>query len=422
MLTSQFAKPLSHIAHSAGIPFLTPEVSPGSRCPMRMATVLSREIEGLSSLLVGMPECATYSRLFSPKPHGSHGEQHWLYVLDSREIVFGCREGVMNTLRQMDREGVEAILVVGTCVPDLIGEDFEGMLIELQPELRARLAYTLLGQFKNIGAPAGSWKTMAAMAQLMRAKKRVDGRVNILGYTPVETHIPEPSLLPLLSEQGVALRCLAPGSAVQSFMAAPDAALNIVVSPYMEPLAQALLRQFDIPFISLHTCLSARDIDCAYAAIESALGVTIRSQYTQQYRALSALEAQTRQCCEGKRYAMALRVDLPLPLTAYCVSVLGMYPVLLHIEEFYPEDKIHARQIKALGVDPLVTRIVKDASALDILVDQGIDLGMGYLPGGHPGMPWVSHMFDLYGQVGYERTTALLHKLGHACDVSERSA
>ena len=71
---------------------------------MRMASVIIENIEGLSSLLVGMPECTTHSRLFSPYPEGEKGELHWLYALDSREVVFGCRDGVMEALKKWRKQ------------------------------------------------------------------------------------------------------------------------------------------------------------------------------------------------------------------------------------------------------------------------------------------------------------------------------
>lgn len=81
-------KRMSAVKSNSGIKFLTPAVSPGTHCPMRIASVNVENIEGLSSLLVGMPECATHSRLFNPNPQGRHGELHWLYVLDARGSIW----------------------------------------------------------------------------------------------------------------------------------------------------------------------------------------------------------------------------------------------------------------------------------------------------------------------------------------------
>lgn len=404
-------KRLSEVKSGAGIPFLTPDVSPGTHCPMRMASVIVEDIEGLSSLLVGMPECATHSRLFSPHPEGPNGELHWLYVLDGREVVFGCRDGVMESLKKMDKAGAQAILVIATCIPDLIGEDFEGLLWELQPELKARVAFVMLGQFKNLSYPAGSWKTIHALGGLMERQDTDQYRVNILGRSPKEEHIPMPSLFPFLERSGLSLRYLAPGATFADFRTAPDAALNIVISPYTEPLAAIMKKEFGIPFISLHTCFGVEEIDRAYSDAAEHFGLSIENTFEKERREALSLEKHAAEMCRGLSCAMALRLDLPLPLTRYLITTLGMKPLLLHLEEYYPEDAVHAKAIQASGHNPFICRIVNEYTALPILKELCPDICFGYLPNADDELSWSADMFDFYGQAGYGRTIALLERL-----------
>ncbi|EGO62859.1 nitrogenase component 1 [Acetonema longum] len=404
-------KRLSAVRSSSGIQFLTPAVSPGSHCPMRIASVIVEGIEGLSSLLVGMPECTTHSRLFNPYPEGKHGELHWLYVLEEQEVVFGCREGLINALQKMDRAGAKAILLIVTCVPELIGEDIEGILHEVQPELSARVTFVMLGQFKNVSYPPGSWKTMEALGRLMAAKETDKTRINVLGRSPDEEHIPLPSILPELNRQGFSLRYLAPGASLADFQSATDARLNLVVSPFMQPLAVRMEREFGIPYIPLHILYDAESIDRTYQALAADLGLAWGDEtWKEERRQALALEKQVGERVKGLRYAFSLRLDMPLPLAVY-LAKLGMEPVLLHMEEYYPEDKDHALELISRGQDPLICRMVNIEAELSILEKLDIDVCFGYLPERSKTIPCVPEMLDFYGQTGYGRTGGLLQRI-----------
>ncbi|MCM0759013.1 nitrogenase component 1 [Sporomusa sphaeroides DSM 2875] len=403
-------KRLSAVKSNTGIKFLTPAVSPGNHCPMRIASVNVKNIRGLSSLLVGMPECTTHSRLFNPRPEGPQGELHWLYVLDAQEVVFGCRNGLIAALRTMDKAGAKAILLIVTCVPELIGEDIQAIVREVQPELSARVTFVLLGQFKNISYPPGSWKTMEAMGTLMAAKTPDSSRVNVLGRAPGEEHIPLPSLLPALAGQGLELRYLAPGASLEDFQSAPDAVLNLVVSPFMQPLAARMEREFGMPYIALHTLYAVESIDKAYAALAEHFGLAWGDAFAQERQEALAWQNQAAARLKGLRYVFCPRIDIPLPLAVYLTG-LGMEPLLLHLEEYYPEDRDYARELNTLGHNPWVCRMVNAQADLPVLKKLAPDLCFGYLPAAHQPIPCVPELLDFYGQVGYARTSHLLKRI-----------
>ena len=57
---------LSAVRSDKNIKFLTPAVYSGGWCPMRVVCNICEEIEGMSYLMVGMPECTTHSRRITP--------------------------------------------------------------------------------------------------------------------------------------------------------------------------------------------------------------------------------------------------------------------------------------------------------------------------------------------------------------------
>ncbi|MFV0414238.1 MAG: nitrogenase component 1 [Oscillospiraceae bacterium] len=406
----QQVKRLSAVKSGTGIRFLSPAVSPGCHCPMRMAAITAHNIRGLSSLLVGMPECTTHVRLFNPKPEGKHGELNWLYVLDSHEVVFGARNGLINALKKMDKAGAKAILLIVTCVPELVGEDFEGIIREIQPEIAASLACVMLGQFKNFSYPPGYWKTMEAMGAMMGSQKTDARRINVLGRSPKEEHIPMPPLLPQLQQRGLALRCLAPGASLEDFRLAPDAALNLVVSPYVQPLAARMEREFGIPYIALHSLYAVEQIDEAFQEISQRFGFVWNGEFDGERSQALALEGMAAKKLNGLSYVSATGIDLPLVLAGYLAG-FGMEPLLLHMEEFYPEDKRHAAALLALGQNPPICRMVNLTAELPLLEELSPAMCIGNLARENKNIPCAEDMYDLYGQVGYSRTSALLQRI-----------
>ncbi len=415
-------KRLSGVKSNTGVKFLTPAASPGNHCPMHTALASVGRIRGLSSLLIGTPECTTYGRMIIPKATGKNGELHWLYVLESREVVFGCRDGLTAALRKMDAAGAKTILLIATCVPELIGEDVEGILYEIQPEMSARLTYVLTGHFNCNSYSSGYWKTLEALGKLMEKRQVSQRTVNILGRLPKEAHTPMPRLISSLEQRGFPLRYLAPGASLEDFMNAPDARMNLVVSPIGQPLAERMEQKFGIPYISLHNLYEISAIDKAYGDIAGMLHISWEGEFETDRQAALGLQEKAKIKLRGLRYVSTfIGPAMIIPLAAYLAD-FGMEPVLLHIEEFYPDDKRYAKELTAKGYNPLVCHMVNGASDAAVLEKLSPDLCIGVLPGGRGAFPCIPDMPQVNGRIGYERTSCLLKKILIASDNAKLSA
>jgi nitrogenase molybdenum-iron protein alpha/beta subunit len=406
-------KRLSAVKSNVGVKFLTPSAFPGSHCPLHPALALAGNIKGLSSLVIGTPECATYSRIVLANTQVRQGEHHWMYVLDASEVVFGCRQGLMDALQKMDQAGAKAVLLLATCVPDLTGEDIEGLVREAQPKLSMRLISVMMGHFKCNSFPSGSWQTLQAIGTLMEPRAVRPHVINVMGRSPGEKHIPVPPILRALQQQGFSLRCLAPGSSLEDFLAAPDAVLNLVLSPFADPLAAAMEQSFGIPAFRLHTVYDAAEIATLYAAIAKKLGIQWGNEFNRERLEALSLQEQASKRLNGCRYICAhIGPVRTMPLAAF-LAAMGMEPVLLHLEEFWPDDKHWAEVLNALGYDPLVCHMVNSGADAPLLESLAPDLCLGDLTGAKVRIPCVPYMSDLYGLSGYERTNSLLKKILH---------
>jgi len=404
-------KRLSTVKTNAGVKFLTPAAFPGNHCPMHTALALSSNIRGMSTLVIGTSECGSYSRNVIAKAKEFGAALHWMYVLDSSEVVFGCRSGVAEAVREMDRAGARSIMLIWTCVPEVIGEDAAGFIHELQPEVRARLCFVQMGHFKCNSYPSGYWKTLRAFADLMEPQTQRPDTINILGRGPEEEHIPMPELLTLLQKRGFRLRMLAPKSGIEDFIAAPDALLSLVLSPYMNPLAEEMKNRFNVPYISFHETYKVTSVDRLYASVAEALRLDFAGEFIRMRETADALERRVSDTFLGMRYITTHRNALsPLPLALY-LAELGMEPLLLHMEEFYPDDKKWAAALLQKGQNPLLCHMVNEKADAPVLERLGAQLSFGEIPEGSGKIPCAEYLYELYGQIGYERTARLLNRM-----------
>lgn len=411
-------KRLSAIRSGKNIKFLTPAVYSGGWCPMRVACNICEDIKGLSYLMVGMPECATYSRGMSSLPEGSGGELRRIYTLDANEVVFGCRAGLAGALREMVREGAKAILMIATCVTDLIGEDMEGLISEIQPEIGVRLSFVTLGQFKNFGSSAGAWKTAEAIVSLMKlppaSTPTTVRKANALFIDPWRNKN-EAAGFPLfvgeLADAGVRIRRLTTGVSLDEYLDAPDAALNLVLSELTQPMAAKMESAFGIPYAPLHNAFKVADIDAVYDRIAETLGINWREGFDRGWRrAALAMEDKARSALDRKKYAAIPGAYMPAALAEYLAD-FGAAPLLLNIEDFHNEDPGYAKRLKAGGYDPPVCRMMNIDYDIEIVRRLEPDFCIGGVPDDVEGILCADYMGDFFGVVGYERTAGILKRI-----------
>lgn len=414
-------KKLSTVKAGKNIKFLTPAVYSGGWCPMRVACNLAEDTRGVSSLMVCMPECATHSRGSTSDPEGPNGELRWLYVLDANEVIFGCRKGVCEALREMDKAGAKAILMIATCVTDLIGEDFEGIISEMQPQLNARLSYVTMGQFKNFGSGIGTWKTGEAFERFMTQKEVKRGQCNVLFLEPWRAKtapVELPLIIHALEKRGIAVRHLTAGATLEDYEDAPDAELNLVVSSYTQPLAARMKQQFATEYAPLHMAFSVEGIDREYDKIEKLLGISLQEEFAPWRKKAIELEERAKKELSGLRYAMLTEVDMPVPLAHY-LARFGAEPILIHLADIHPEDILCAKEMKTMGVDPPVCRIMHHDHDIEIIRKLNPDFCLGYLKNPVEGLKVAENMDDFFGITGYERTVSILQRIFNVLETGE---
>ncbi|MGL6198524.1 MAG: nitrogenase component 1 [Lachnospiraceae bacterium] len=394
-----------------GVVSLSPAAYPGNHCPMHTALSLASRVKGMSTLVIGTAECGYYSRNIPAASPYRDQALHWTYILDSNEVVFGFRKGLMAAIKEMDREGAKIILLIGTCVPEVVCEDIEGLEDEMANQIKARLLYVPLGNFKCGSYQPGYWKTLRALGGLMKKRQTNKMVINVLGRSAAEEHIPAPQLIEALIREEFTIRYLAPDSSIEDFTDAGDASLNLVLSPFMNPLAERIKAEHEITYFSLHDVYETEAVRRLYENIYRELGKPVSRQLDDGFLAVHELQQKCRRQMTGKSFISAqVGAVQPLPLAAY-FRQLGMLPVMIHMEEFYPSDTLWRQQLLEQDANPIICMMVNEQADRRTIQELEPDLVIGDWAGRADVRPVTVPVLELYGQIGYERTGQILERI-----------
>lgn len=397
---------LSVITSNKGISILNPPASPGSHCPMHTALAIVRGVKGVSTLVVGMPECGYYSRYVVRNKAGEK-ELHYTYVLDEKEVVFGCREGVMEALYEMNREGAEAILVVMTCIPELIGEDIKAIVYEIQDSIEARILPVSIPHYKHNGYETGYTYTIQAFINLMEERIANPFQVNILGNAQGA----EIDMLRTVLGEKFSINEMGQPLNLKHFKAASAGKINLVFSRYAASLAEEMEKKYKIPWIAFYNSYTIEDINACYKQLEDILEVNVTERFEPVKKVISDTEAILFDTLKGLKYIITDVGTDTLALADY-MNNLGFETELLHLEEYERRDKVFQERLLEKKCNPYICYIsnIQDLdrfiSEIEIAFSLG-GVGKGLQEKGIKSVP----IRMLSGLTGYDRTLKLLELL-----------
>ncbi len=389
---------------------LSPAAYPGNHCPMHTSLAIATRIKGVSTLVIGASECGYYSRGLPESSDYKEDAIHWSYLLDENEVIFGCRQGIVDAVKEMDKEGAKVILLISTCVPEVIGEDLEGIVFEVEKQVSAKVLSVGLGNFKCGSQQPGFWRTLLAFSSLISERPQKKNVINIMGRSKKEEHIPKSMLINIL-EENYEIRYLAPDSSIDDFKLANEAVVNIVLSPFLEPLAEFLENEYNIPYFQAHSTYEVEEIKDMYEKLFGILEVEVDSRLLENYELAKELQTEVIELVKGVTYVGAkIMGSQPLPLHRY-LSKIGMNPLMVHIEDFYPSDKVWREKLLEENQDPILCMMVNDNSDREYILSLEPELIIGDWAGRIEFREKTIQVVDIYGQCGFELTIKLLNKL-----------
>lgn len=400
---------IKDINSNKGVKFTHKAASPGSHCPMHTTLANLKGFGKISTLVVGMPECGYYSRFVMNSPKGKAGELHYTYIMDSNEVVFGCREGVKSAIKHMEEEGAHIIAIIVTCIPELIGEDIEAVIKELKGEVNSKIICYNVAHFKRNGYQAGFFNTMAKLVDTLEepSSHEKEFSINILGSSSSK-ELKE--LERVMDKAGYAVNKLSFNTPYEAFVGAEKSRLNLVLSHKMEKFAQKLKEKYDTPYIKLHSCYDAKNIDVAYKNILNLLQIEEKFSFNIDFDELRNLEDKCKEKLKDLKYiSTSAELDI-IPLAEY-LCTFSMKPILLHVEEFYDGNAVYVKKFDELGENPKVGYISDSTKLKELMEAISVDLSFGSSYETAAIEFLARDLNEIYGLQGYERSYALLQKL-----------
>ncbi|AFS77447.1 nitrogenase iron-molybdenum cofactor biosynthesis protein NifE [Gottschalkia acidurici 9a] len=340
---------------------------PGTHCPLFGVTMIASFIEDLVVVVLGTQECTYYSKDFAYLRQKGK-DNFYSLVVNKHDITFGCEEKIKEAIKYIDMNmKPKAIMMVTTCVLEVIGEDTEGIKNLLQDDINAKLLVVKTEHFKCNNHIVGMEDALEELIVLMEPQQKEKGSINILGHR--QHDIEKTELFKILKDENIKINTIIPSeSSIESLEIAPRGELNLVTDFVALPLAREMEKKFDIPFIYFDKYLSMERIKEGYTKIQNVLDINISDRLKAKEKELELMIEEAREKLSGKTFMYG-----NTPMNAFEVSSflssIGIEPIVIQARDLYENDKIYIEEIRARNYNPYVTKIA-NISPLRKLYDE----------------------------------------------------
>ena len=404
-------KKLSEIREDRDIRQISHAIYPGFHCPLFASVMMASRIEDLAILVVGTEECTFYSRnlLFRTNPQQRNV---FSLVLDKHDITFGCAHKLETAVGRIQaEEDCKALLVVGSCVIETIGEDLEAILDGLNHGKGCPILLVRTEHFTKDVPISGLCDTLSVLANVMESQPERPQTVNILGHRFDEFKNTE--LFRLLDAANIKTNAQIPSKcSIDEIRRAPSAALNIVTNFAALGLAKRMKEAFGVHYVNFANNMSPDSIKAAYGGIEERLNRSLGKAVDKLHRDLVGAKEALAESARGRTFVFASP-----PLYAFDLSWFfcdcGMVPLWIQAVGFRESDNVPVRNILSKGHDPRVSRALNQVP-MDFICERfGPDYAFSHpprRPAHNHGTRTISLMMEIRG-IGFEVPLGMINRI-----------
>ncbi|MGL4106703.1 nitrogenase component 1 [Clostridium sp. LP20] len=366
---------LSEINVDKDIKGLSHAIFPGTHCPLFGVALTASYVENLAMLVVGTSECTYYTRIFSNNRQKGNDNVYSL-VLKEKDVVFGAEKSVREALEYIkESSNPDGIMIVTTCVPELIGEDYEGIVDEVEDELNIPIFVVRTEHYKCNSHIPGMVRALGSFVKTMKSSKELKG-INILGHR--QEGVKNTELVKLLDKHNIEINTIIPSKCkVSEIQLAPRAKLNIVTDMIALDLAKKMEKEFKTPYIFFDKHMNKEAIESAYKKLEKVLEIDLTSDLKEIKEEYEELFEKTRKILGGKSFVYGNTPMMAFETAEFLVE-LGLEPKLIQVRELYDVDVKWKDRILELGFDPYVTRIANIAPLRELYDSLNVELYVGH--------------------------------------------
>ena len=401
MYTLENLNRLSEIQSDQDIKSLSHAIFPGTHCPLFGVALTASYVQNMTIVVIGTSECTYYTKNFAY--HRQKGKDSvYSLVLEDTEVVFGAVNQVEKAIKEIiNIENPDAIMLVTTCVPELIGEDYSGIQYSLEDEVNIPIFIVQTEHFKCNSHIPGMARTLQSFAQAMHPCVQ-DESVNILGHR--QENVDQTELVRLLTKYNISINTVIPSKCtIEQIKSATRARLNIVTDMIALDLAKEMKRRFNIDYIYFDKHLNKEIIHQNYEQIEKIFGISLQEDLKQLKLEYDQLVKRCQTILSGKKLIYGNTPMMAFETVDF-LSDLGLIPVFIQLRELYDQDVRFKENLLTKGYNPYISRIANIAPLRELYDTIGADFYVGHespMLLKQKGMMQIT--FDAHAQkIGYE--------------------
>lgn len=375
MYTLNVLNRLKDIAYDKDIKSLSYAVFPGTHCPLFGVVLTASYIKNMALVIVGTNECTYYSKNFAY--HRQSGQDSvYSVVLKDKDIVFGAEKKVIEAVNYISEvEKFDAIMIVTTCVPELIGEDYNALSEELEELIGVPVLTVNTEHYTCNSHIIGMTRALKSLSSVMENYTNKKG-VNILGHR--QEHVEDTELVKLLSKEGVKINCVIPSKCtIRDIKSASSAKLNIVTDMIALDLAEDMKNKFGIEYIYFDKNMKESIIMENYNKLCNILDIDVQDELLEQRQRYNLLLNKCRLLMEGKKLIYGNTPMMAFETVDF-LTELGLVPEFIQVRELYEQDSLFKDNIIKKGHNPYVSRIANIAPLRSLYDTINADIYIGH--------------------------------------------
>jgi len=371
-----------------------------------------RGIEGAYMMIVGTDECSYYTK------HMTIHSEDWGGIMgrmvsatiDRHDVTFGCAKKTEEAFAELMEEAApKAVYLVTTCVPEIIGDDFDAIAEGLSEKYKIPVMSVHTEHFKCENHLPGVERAITASFGLMEEQERNDS-VNVIGQRMGKFETSE--LYHVLTGAGIPVGAQIPsGCTIESIRKAPAARVNIVVNDIGLPLAKKMKRRFGTPYVFFDKFTDPANITKAYESLFEYLDKPVPEELAARKAEAEAAIAAAADNLRGIPYMYGNTPFRCFEVNGFMAS-LGMIPQLIQCHGITEEDAEDVTRIEKVA-DPYITQAA-NISPLQFIYDElkpMLYLGHEYAQRLRKKGISIVHTDAGGGMLGYEVTTYFVKQL-----------
>ncbi|MCT4542972.1 MAG: nitrogenase component 1 [Vallitalea sp.] len=350
---------LTNIKEDKDIISLSKARFPGPHCPLFGAVMTASYIEDLTLLIIGTEECTYYGKDFAMMRQNGK-DRVYSAVLEQQDITFGCEEDLVKIIKKIDKEEKpKALMVITTCVVELIGEDVASILNSLKDQVNTKLLIVRTEHFKSNSHIDGMKKALEQLATLMMPKEKKAKTVNILGFKYIDVEKTE--LYRELVKNDINVSINIPTKVtIENIQKAAESVLNIVVEPTALGLAEQMEKILNIPYVVFPTTLELDEIVNSYKMIGHKLDIDFSYHIEANYKNIANELLDAKELLQDKTFIYGNTPFNCFEFTHFLVC-LGMKPMIIQCRELTISDREIIDKLIDKKVNPYVVRMANVA-------------------------------------------------------------